>query len=426
MTVNEFIEILKNPPAHHLHVDNLGETILFENIDFDYFQINIDFATERHIKFKNVSINNFTLKGLKTKGTVTFEDVKSTVNSFNFIEIEAKQLVFSGNSEFNGGLNIQNCILDFLAFNYITFTYHVVVKKCIIRETILSADFYAIFFQEENKLSFLRAYGGIISELHISNGNINYLGIYGPIILKNTFISKGKFGMIFIDSLGLEKFNLKNPEDKHFELEVDALHIKNVGKSFISIITNLILNRLRFEDLFSSKESIISLYNININFLEFSNFINYGQINLNNVGINGIISFLNSDVGKLTFISCNFLQSLIDFKKSKIIETFIIGCEFPKKFTNSNHLDQIEAFSQIKKIYENRGSQKDALDYYSLEMNALNDSIPLKGNFWEKVNLWMNKISTNHGVNWQKGLASTLCVSAIFYLLYVILTYNFR
>ena len=109
----------------------------------------------------------------------------------------------------------------------------------------------------------------------------------------------------------------------------------------------------------------------------------------------------------MSFIACYLEDSELLFFSSKIIDTFIIGSKFPKCKSYQKKTDQIELYGQIKKIYENRGSQKDALEYYSLEMNALDKSLTCKDNKWEKINLCLNKFSTNHGVDWKQGLKST-------------------
>jgi|GEM_PF-1072376 len=419
ITKEEFLEILKDPPASFVRTSNIGETICFENLTFKYFQFNYEIEIERHVSFMNVQFDSVTIRGLKTTKNVTFQNVISSKNSYSFIEIEAKQLNFTGFSKFEGGLNIENCKIDFLSFSYMHFDNHVVISKCTLEEVVLAANFHAIFFSS-NSIRNLRVYGGNINEFHVSSGDSEYLGIYGPVNVKETFISGGNIGLIHIDSAGLDKLNIKNYDGKYANLQVDTIKIVNTGKNHLTNITCLLLKKLQYAEGFASKESIFRVYDVGLEDLTFSNFINYGQINLTNVEISNTLSFASSDVGKLSFIACNLENASLDFSKSKVIETFIIGSDFPTKFKEGNsEEDKVEAYGQIKKTFENRGAQKNALEYYSLEMNALSNTDAVKKNFWERFNLLLNWASTNHGVSWKRGFISTVLISVGLYTLYI-------
>lgn len=415
----EFVEILRNPPAEFVILSGEDETIQFENITFEHIQINESIESERRIQFKNVQFNSVTIKGVRTTKAIVFWNVDSKNSSFNHIEVDAERLIFDGTGKFEGKLDIVNCNLEILLFSDIHFGYHVTVSKCNIHRAVLFANFNSLFF-EENKISQIAAKGGEINELHFLSGNTGYISVYGLIKLKEVFITGGDIQTIQINSEGLEKLEIKNETSKQPNLRVDTVEFFRTGKNHISTITNLLLKKLQFKEGLTSKESIIRVYSMTLGDLEFSNFINYGQINLTNVNISNSVSFASSDVGKLSFIACTLEKASLDFSKSKIIETFIIGSEFPTKFKEGNNEeDKVEAYGQIKKIYESRGAQKNALEYYSLEMNALANTDAVKANLWEKVNLWLNRFSTNHGVSWKRGFISTLAVSLGLYALYI-------
>lgn len=53
-------------------------------------------------------------------------------------------------------------------------------------------------------------------------------------------------------------------------------------------------------------------------------------------------------------------------------------------------------------------------------MNAYAETLTWKRDFWEKADLWLNRISTNHGQSWQRGLGMTLTVSAAFFGVYLL------
>jgi hypothetical protein len=88
---------------------------------------------------------------------------------------------------------------------------------------------------------------------------------------------------------------------------------------------------------------------------------------------------------------------------------------------STTHKEIRSAYGQIKKIYENRGDAISANLFFSKEMNAYYDTLSWKADKAEIINLLFNKLSTNHGQSWRRGLASALIVGLGFYCLYLYL-----
>jgi hypothetical protein len=128
----------------------------------------------------------------------------------------------------------------------------------------------------------------------------------------------------------------------------------------------------------------------------------------------------NSDLGKTTLINCDLSSFGLNFKSSKITEVFVTGTLMPQRITNVDPIQQQLGYSQIKKIYEARGDRVEANRYFAQEMEAYLTTLSWRNwsDFWEKLNLGLNKYSTYYGQSWQRGLLSTLIISGTFYALY--------
>ncbi|MBD2752618.1 hypothetical protein [Spirosoma validum] len=134
----------------------------------------------------------------------------------------------------------------------------------------------------------------------------------------------------------------------------------------------------------------------------------------------------SSDLGKVIFMGCDLSGFGLHFDSSKITDVFVTGTKMPDKITtvdkhgNKDYQQRQVGYSQIKKIYEARGDRVEANRYYAKEMEAYLSTLSWwKWNdFWEKLNLNLNKYSTFHGQSWQRGLGTTLLISSLFYGVY--------
>jgi hypothetical protein len=146
------------------------------------------------------------------------------------------------------------------------------------------------------------------------------------------------------------------------------------------------------------------------------------------ISVHNVFQIYNSDLGKTTFMGSDFSNLFLDFQSSKITEAFISDSILPKEplrtdLKNLSKQEKIKffnqqrsAFSQIKKIYENRGDTVTALEYYAKEMDILNKNPAITTS--ELINLTLSKFSTNHGTNWWWGLISTIVASSILFFLF--------
>ncbi len=151
-----------------------------------------------------------------------------------------------------------------------------------------------------------------------------------------------------------------------------------------------------------------------------SNFTNIGNITISNIKLNQNICIENSDLGKTTFIDCNFSEQKMIFDSSKITEVALAGGYLPKPsniYCLAENQDEQKklALSQIKKIYQNMGDVVTASRYQAEELNTYMNTLSFG---WEKLNLTLNKITNNHGQSWGKAFKILLVGGIILYCLY--------
>ena len=132
-----------------------------------------------------------------------------------------------------------------------------------------------------------------------------------------------------------------------------------------------------------------------------------------------LLSFHDSDLGSTTFLDCDLSDGSLFFNSSKMTDIFVAGTLLPRDIICHNDEQERFGYSQLKKVYENRGDGITAGLYFSKEMNVYYDELSWKNHFWEKINLFMNKISSNHGQSWQRGLATVMIAGTVLYSLYI-------
>lgn len=122
-------------------------------------------------------------------------------------------------------------------------------------------------------------------------------------------------------------------------------------------------------------------------------------------------------MGKTILLNTDWSSFNWRFISSKISDLFLAGSYLPKakNIISENKEEERLALSQIKKIYENRGDFVEAGKYQAEEMNVYLETLPKS---WEKVNVWLNKWTNNHGQSWQRALGVTLGGSIFFYSFY--------
>ena len=280
--------------------------------------------------------------------------------------------------------------------------------------------------------------GGVFMEsLSISGGHFQIFTIENGAFNKSVWIEGGQYDQRFSLLGGTfdRVFVISSESNGELRIEKLQLSFKQNLVKLVKLTNNddkLFLNYLEFTDTILAKDAFVQLEKIKIKSLNFQATHNYGNISFSQVQpIDSIqecvLSIVNSDMGRTTLIDSNLSSFLFHFQSSKITEVFISGTQLPDEITPTTLQQKDEkllweqqrlGYGQLKKIYESRGDIVTANLYFSREMNSYFNTLSWTKQFWEKINLSLNKLSTNHGLSWQRGLLTTLLFSGFFYTLY--------
>jgi hypothetical protein len=178
----------------------------------------------------------------------------------------------------------------------------------------------------------------------------------------------------------------------------------------------------------NEKESIVEIIKTTITELRFDNIYNNGLMTLRELStpLNGVVSFKSSNLGKTDFIYCDFSKGMLEFENCKVTEAFFSDTEFPKKvvINGIENFGQAQlAFGQLAYAYQKQGDNIRSLEYLSREVEAHYKNIRwLSHDFFQKLNLWLNKVSNDFGRNWVRGGIFSFIVGLIFFCLLLIST----
>mgnify|MGYP001396096755 CR=1 FL=1 len=79
-----------------------------------------------------------------------------------------------------------------------------------------------------------------------------------------------------------------------------------------------------------------------------------------------------------------------------------------------------EAYRQLKYCAEDNKDKIQALIFKAYEIDAYQHTLSWKKDFPDLLMLWLNKISNNHGLSWNRGLLFTILCGLLFYLIFYV------
>jgi len=180
----------------------------------------------------------------------------------------------------------------------------------------------------------------------------------------------------------------------------------------------------------------ITFRDIDTNCIIISGFQNHNKVTFANIEIiagRSSLNIVDSDLDKTLFLNLNcsnFTEVVI--AKSDISNVTFSNCILPinillgssdpavgygvKRSDNVNRSSyHRENHRQLKIAMEKQGNHSAALQYKTKEMHYLRRE---KNWGWDKVLLYLNFLSNNHGLSWSRALLFTIGMSFILYLCY--------
>jgi hypothetical protein len=127
-----------------------------------------------------------------------------------------------------------------------------------------------------------------------------------------------------------------------------------------------------------------------------------------------IVSFFRTKFSKTIFSSCNFPDNYKKFENFQSLQ----NSHYPENKKDNYHKDQYEIFLQLRNSLESTGNFHESQKLHAVSNDALReiDSIP----FWDKVILWANKYSNNHGLSIKSAFLGFFIATIIMYILYLL------
>lgn len=200
---------------------------------------------------------------------------------------------------------------------------------------------------------------------------------------------------------------------------------------------DVVIHEIDFRRKIINKDIQLLFSNCQIRNILFDQFVNFGYISFTNISPNfkiqdlGKILIKNSNLGKIDFVNCNLNEYEIDFLNSRINEISIIGGNFDKRINspiNKNEINTQEKlfYGQLKKSFENIGNLPLSIDANANFMEAHLKSIKNEEsnysykNAIEYFNIWLNKVSNQHGKSTSVALTSLILVSIYLYSIFCI------
>lgn len=262
-------------------------------------------------------------------------------------------------------------------------------------------------------------------------------------------------------------------------MEIGEFNQSAFSEVFISDIdSKLFISEVNLTDFVFPKDKNSNFSGFGIGTLTFIDFYNYGNISFSNLNeglqISGVLVVENSDLGKMLFMNCDFIEFEMEFLSSKISEIFLAGTSMPdpSKINNSEELGGISlynkrlaltqlkkvldnrgdsfgatkyneaeldnwllaipendlenrklVYSQYKKMYEGRGDTVKAIEYFGKELDVQREILEKQNGvsctkFWERLQLLVNKYSNNFGQSWQWALGWIFGLGILIYIFY--------
>jgi len=190
----------------------------------------------------------------------------------------------------------------------------------------LGAKFKKILFRRGDYNGFVSIRGGTIENLTLLGGNfkhwlgtldgilnnenevlktnerlkINRLEIEGGSYTNNIWISGGDISSLEIKCVTPVKIHCLPNDDKIFDIHTNTYTKKYSSKPRIK---NFLISR------YSNRDTFYHLSELDLDTIKFENFTNIGNITISKITISKSLSFENSDLGKTTFIDCNFFEN---------------------------------------------------------------------------------------------------------------------
>ncbi len=124
-----------------------------------------------------------------------------------------------------------------------------------------------------------------------------------------------------------------------------------------------------------------------------------------------------------TFKNCSF-RNVASFKDTDFRQVDFERCFVEKgaDFSNTSYEEgDRESYRIIRSELLKVNNKFESLHYHAKELSVYEKQLTFKDNFGEKFMLSLNRISSNHGLNWTRDLVFTIAISIFFFAVYLLI-----
>jgi hypothetical protein len=365
--------------SEYISLENkyLESRFSFQNCKFSTISIDTDVKEFRvtDCEFEQIEINSnvdflYFQKTVSPKGRVKVGEAK--IKSINISNCSLSELIF-------GGMPKVQC-------NDVRFS------NLISNKISLFGEFKDIKFYNGNDIGEL-SMGGSFNSLII---------VYSP---KNEGLCS-KFGnLMFLNNQ--EKCNVL----------INGVHISSLSVIGLYVDTYLDITDLSCET-FSMEGNLGLNGSVKLKSCNEIDSISFKSVNLSNLEI------FNSDFSQTKFVSD---QSIFEKIKWQSVE-WSENLNFYSDPTETSGLKDSFRRDTLRMLKLSAQNQQDIIGYikfHALEQQAY--KIQIKNKKWyheDRILLFLNFISNNHGLSWKRGILFTVCVGSLFFILSVIFLNN--
>lgn len=296
----------------------------------------------------------------------------------------------------------------------------------------------------DNRLDFVL--GSVYEMFHMRSSIFNgtvlfYLSFHVKMFLIGHIFSKLSFTINYLNNINSLSIN-SSTFDGEFHCHKPYNNEKVKGDLSV-YLDGLLKGKLIFSDISinsfdvaGTNLGVITINNISIGDFSIVSFSNLNSFMINNLSPNMGNSYFvidKSNVGKIELLNTNLKKfDEVVIVNSNVSDIVLSNSVLPEKIQIANKDSKIgygpseelelkeasffrETYRQLRIALEKQGNQSLALSYKAKEFYFLRKELPFG---WDKMLLYLNYISNNHGISWSRGVFFTLGTAFVFFTAY--------
>jgi hypothetical protein len=367
--------------------------------DTSFTKLEIDFHSQTNLTFTNCIIDELIING-HLKPTISIDLL--------FIKCKVKTTNISQCVQLNLFILKEGCV-----FREIYFTENVNVANVEILDSKIDLflNIQGTNLQKTNIHTLKIINSVIIAHAIFANCTIAVFTISASIIRKFMILSSTIYNNIDISKIEKTYFEIENCILYNTEL----IKINSISESQISIAKVLTVGgkNLAFHLSQSTNSTLVinqCQFAAEVRFYDLAVYESCIDISINETVFKELVIFEKTQPRKLKVVNSLFQNGVLlpisEMQNDKIV---MIN---PERIHSS-------VWCVLKNQALQRNDKIIALNYRKNEMNSFKNELKLtKGNYEEKIVLWLNNFSNSHGLSWFKGVCFTILAWVLFFTIY--------